>query len=170
MLGPTKWVYYHLYVIYTDSTGADIFRGGPGGSQATPVPQGTPIPDPNPAAPAAPAGVLGNNLAVTTNYTNSSNDQYDPPDSTTVGTTISPASISAATCATIKSCFISEVQTINAAGTPYVAMGPNSNSVAYTFLNNCAAPNAVPLPSLSALTTDVPGSLTPGWGMTPAGW
>lgn len=130
---------------------------------------GTPIPDPDPAVATAISGIFGNVLAVTTNYTNSSNDPYDPPDSTTVATTISPASISAATCATIKSCFISEVQTINAAGTPYVVTGPNSNSVAYTFLNNCAAPNGVPLPGTSALTASAPGSLTPGWGMTPAG-
>ncbi|MCS6303123.1 MAG: DUF4157 domain-containing protein [Nitrospira sp.] len=112
---------WHLFIVYTDSTGTEFYyRGGPGGS-----------------CPGVDAGSYGTIITNNGPYVSGTVD-WDPS-APSVTVMRGPAACGK------DSCFASELRRIDGTCTPYAPTGPNSNTVASTLLSNCSVPRNKPV-------------------------
>jgi len=111
---------WHLFIVYQDSSGTEFFfRGGPGGScLGVTGEHGTII------------GTSGPYVAGTVDWS---------PGAPSV-----TAMTGSAACGK-DSCLAAELSRIDRTCTPYTPMGPNSNTVVGTLLDNCGIPRAKPV-------------------------
>ena len=116
---------WHLFIIYTDSSGTEYYyRGGPGGPGGDPQ-----------------YGSIKGNFGP---YTAGPVDWDPGAPSITV--------LSGSTANGKYTCFESELVRIDGLGVAYRPLGPNSNTVAKTLLENCG------------ISPQKPVSVAPGWG------
>lgn len=119
---------WHLFIVYIDQSGTEwYFRGGPGGS-----------------CPGVDTGQYGTILSTHGLYVPGTVDWDPSAPSRTV--------LSGASACGKDACFRSELARIDSTCTPYAPMGPNSNTVVSTLLNNCSVPRGKPV------------AIAPGWG------
>lgn len=112
---------WHLFIVYTDSTGTEFYyRGGPGGSCT-----------------GVNAGTYGTIQGSHGRYVPGTVDWDPGAPSVTV--------LSGPTACGKGSCFASELSRIDGTCTPYAPTGPNSNTVASTLLSNCSVPRSKPV-------------------------
>ncbi len=112
---------WHLFIVYTDSTGTEYYyRGGPGGSCS-----------------GVNAGTYGTIQGSHGRYVAGTVDWDPGAPSVTV--------LSGPTACGKGSCFASELSRIDGTCTPYAPTGPNSNTVASTLLSNCSVPRNKPV-------------------------
>jgi hypothetical protein len=112
---------WHLFVVYTDSTGAEYYyRGGPGGS-----------------CPGVAPGPYGTISTIGGRYVSGTVDWDPSAPSVTV--------MSGAGACGKDGCFAGELARIAGTCTSYNALGPNSNTVAKTLLSKCGVPRNKPV-------------------------
>lgn len=112
---------WHLFIVYTDSTGTEFYyRGGPGGSCS-----------------GVDAGSYGTIITDNGPYVAGTVD-WDPS-APSVTVMSGPAACGNDTC------FASELRRIDGTCRPYAPTGPNSNTVASTLLSNCSVPRNKPV-------------------------
>lgn len=112
---------WHLFIVYTDSTGTEFYyRGGPGGT-----------------CPGVDGGSYGIIITNDGPYVPGTVDWGPAAPSVTV--------MSGASACGKDSCFTSELRRIDGTCTPYSPTGPNSNTVASTLLSNCGVPRRKPV-------------------------
>lgn len=112
---------WHLFIVYTDSTGTEFYyRGGPGGSCS-----------------GVSTGGYGTIIGTHGRYVAGTVDWDPSAPSVTV--------LSGTSACGKDSCFASELSRIDGTCTPYAPTGPNSNTVASTLLSNCSVPRSKPV-------------------------
>lgn len=112
---------WHLFLVYTDTTGTEYFyRGGPGGS-----------------CPGVALGGYGTIQSTAGLYDSTSIDWS--PGAPSITTLAGPAACGK------NSCFAAELTRIDGTCTPYSPTGPNSNTVAETLLSKCGVPVQKPV-------------------------
>ena len=112
---------WHLFIVYTDSTGTEFYyRGGPGGSCT-----------------GVSTGGYGTIIGTHGRYVAGTVDWDPSAPSVTV--------LSGSGACGKDSCFASELSRIDGTCTPYAPTGPNSNTVVSTLLSNCSVPRSKPV-------------------------